>query len=153
MAIGNEGHCAGNGLIVFQGLEGGAEEVCQEGDGDGAGAGLLAAVAAGEASEGFTGVRDEGEGEGELLYLAGVLPVLEGVEVAFGGACAGAGVLRVVRGGSRCWEALRGYNRTHVLEMVGGYGRGWQSSGEWHEAIPGQRELQPGLELPLADDR
>lgn len=77
-------------MIVSQGLEGGAEEVRQEGDGDGAGAGLLAAVAAGEASEGFTGVRNEGEGEGELLELAGVLPVLERIKVALGGAGAGA---------------------------------------------------------------
>ena len=93
MAIGNEGHCAGNGLIVpsgggraLQREQGGAEEVGEEGDGDGAGAGLLTAVAADEAVEGFTGVGDEGEGEGELLELAGVNAVLEGVEVAFGGA-------------------------------------------------------------------
>jgi hypothetical protein len=46
-------------LIVSQGLEGGAEEAGQEGDGDGAGAGLPAALASGEAVEGFAGVRDE----------------------------------------------------------------------------------------------
>ncbi len=64
VAIGNEGYCAGNGLIVpdgraFQCQQGGAEEAHQEGDGDGAGAGLLTALALGEAVEGFAGVRDE----------------------------------------------------------------------------------------------
>ncbi len=63
-AIRDEGDGAGKGLIVSQGLEGGAEEVGEEGDGDGAGAGLLAAVASDEAVEGFAGFGDEGEGEG-----------------------------------------------------------------------------------------
>jgi hypothetical protein len=44
---------------AFQRQQGGAEEARQEGDGDGAGAGLPAALASGEAVEGFAGVRDE----------------------------------------------------------------------------------------------
>ena len=74
----------------LQSLEAGAEEVCQELDGNGAGLGLLAALTADEASEGLAGVGDEGEGYGELLELVGVLPVLQGIKVAFGGAGAGA---------------------------------------------------------------
>jgi hypothetical protein len=72
--------------LIVQGLEGGLEEVGEDGDGDGAGLGLLAALALHEADEGFAGVRDEGEGEAELFYLAGGGAVLEGVKVAFGGA-------------------------------------------------------------------
>ena len=73
----------------LESLEAGAEEVCQEVDGDGAGLGLLTALAADEAGERLAGVRDEGEGYGELLALVGVGAVLEGVEVAPGGAGAG----------------------------------------------------------------
>ena len=86
----------------FQRQQGGAEEAGQEGDGDGAGAGLPAALASGEAVEGFAGVRDEGEGEGELLELVGVLPVLEGVKVAPGGAGAGASAAPSGRAGAVC---------------------------------------------------
>ena len=75
-------------MIVYE-LEGGAEEVGEDGCGDGAGAGLLAALAGHEAEEGFAGAGDEGEGGGEVLHLAGGLSVFHGVEVAFG--CAGAG--------------------------------------------------------------
>ncbi len=74
----------------LQSLEAGVEEVCQELDGNGAGAGLLAALTADEAGEGLAGVRDEGEGYGELLELLRVSAVLEGVKVALGGAGAGA---------------------------------------------------------------
>ena len=79
--IRDDGYGVGIGMIVsgLQSLEAGAEEVCQELDGNGAGLGLLAALTADEAGEGFTGVRDEGEGYGELLELLRVLPVLEGV--------------------------------------------------------------------------
>ncbi len=102
-------------MIVFQGLEGGAEEVCQEGDGDGAGAGLPAALASGEASEGFTGVRDEGEGYGELLELLGVLPVLERIKVALRGT--GAGAAATAAGGA---GAVVGRHCDPILERVCG---------------------------------
>jgi hypothetical protein len=101
----------------FQALEGGAEQIGEEGDGDGAGAGLLAALAAGEASEGFAGLRDEGEGYGELLDLAGVLPVPEGVEVALGGAGAGAAA---APSGARGPGAVVGGHCDPILERACG---------------------------------
>ena len=76
-------------MIVYE-LEGGAEEVGEDGCGDGAGAGLLAALTGHEAEEGRAGAGYEGEGDGEVPHLAGGLAVLHGVEVAFGGAGAGA---------------------------------------------------------------
>ena len=53
-------------MIVYE-LEGGAEEVGEDGCGDGAGAILLAALAGHEAEEGFAGAWYEGEGGGEVL--------------------------------------------------------------------------------------
>ena len=90
--IGDDGYGVGIRMIVscLQSLDAGEEKVCQELDGNGAGAGLLVTLAADEAVEGLAGVRDEGEGEGELLDLVGVLPVLQRIKVAFGGAGAGA---------------------------------------------------------------
>ena len=76
-------------MIVYE-LEGGAEEVCEDGCGDGAGAGLLAALAGHEAEEGFAGAGYEGEGGGEVLHLAGGLAVGEGVQVPLGSTGAGA---------------------------------------------------------------
>ena len=92
-------------MIVYE-LEGGAEEVGEDGCGDGAGAGpstklrtgLLAALAGhpstelrtGETEEGFAGAGDEGEGGGEVLHLAGGLAVLHGIQVPLRGSCAGA---------------------------------------------------------------
>jgi len=76
-------------LIVYE-LEGGAEEVGEDGCGDGAGAGLLAALAGHEAEEGFAGAGDEGEGGGEMLHLAGGLAVLHGIQVPLRGSGAGA---------------------------------------------------------------
>ncbi len=105
--IGDEGYGAAKGLIVpLQVVEAGAEEVGEELDGDVAGLGLLAAVASHETGQALAGLRDDGQGDGELLELAGVGAVLEGVEVAPGGAGAGAaaattmgrGVLRLLVG-------------------------------------------------------
>ena len=100
-------------MIVYE-LEGGAEEVGEDGCGDGAGAGpstklrtgLLTALAGhpstelrtGETEEGFAGAGDEGEGGGEVLHLVGGFAVpstrlragLHGVEVPPGGSGAGA---------------------------------------------------------------
>lgn len=51
---------------------------------------LAGAVAAGEVEKGATGLRDPGEDGAELGELGGAAAVLEGVEVASGGAGAGA---------------------------------------------------------------
>ena len=88
--VGDEGYGVGKGLIVFQGMEAGAEEVLEKVEADGAGAGLALAVATGEAKDGLAGLRQEGESQDELLELAGVSAAFERVEVAFGGTSAGA---------------------------------------------------------------
>jgi hypothetical protein len=117
--------------LIVQGLEGGLEEVGEDGDGDGAGVGLLTALALHEAGEGFAGVRDEGEGEGELLYLAGGLAMLKGIQVPFGGTSTGASAapstrLRAGAAGGAGEGVVRhceGDGRTDVLRC----GRGmWQ---------------------------
>ena len=96
-------------MIVYE-LEGGAEEVCEDGCGDGAGLGLLAALAGHEAEEGFAGAGDEGEGGGEVLHLAGGLAVLHGVEVAAG--CAGAGASAAPAAGAGLRLGLGGHGET-----------------------------------------
>jgi hypothetical protein len=113
--------------LIVQGLEGGLEEVGEDGDGDGAGLGLLTALALHEADEGFAGVRDEGKGEAELFYLAGGLAVFEGVKVAFGGAGTGASAAAAGGAGQGLLRHCEGDGRTDVLRC----GRGmWQGAGE-----------------------
>ena len=57
--IREDGYAGAGRLIVYE-LEGGAEEVGEDGCGNGAGAGLLAALAGHEAEEGFAGAGYEG---------------------------------------------------------------------------------------------
>ena len=77
-------------MIVFEGGEGGAEEVGEEAVAELGGGAPLAAVAAGELDEGVADGGQEGEGGRKVAELLGALAVLEGVEVALRGAGAGA---------------------------------------------------------------
>ncbi len=70
-------------------LVGTLDEALEEEGGDLFGAALLEPVAAGEAEEGFAGLREGGEEGAELGELGGAPPMFEGVEVA--GWRAGAG--------------------------------------------------------------
>jgi len=80
-------------------LMGVLEEALEEEGGDIFGAALLdpsaklrtGLVAAGECEEGVAGLGDGGEEDAELGELSGASSVLEGVEVALGGAGAGSG--------------------------------------------------------------
>ena len=63
-------------------------EVAEPG-GEGDGGGVVLPAAAGEALEVAAEEGDLGEGKGEVANLVGAQAVLEGVEVAFGGAGAG----------------------------------------------------------------
>ncbi len=81
------------GLIVQSTLlylMGALDEALEEEGGDLFGAALLEPVAAGEAEEGFAGLRGGGEEGAEQGELGGATAVLEGVEVAGWGAGAGA---------------------------------------------------------------
>ena len=72
-------------------LVGVLEEALEEEGGDVFGAALLELVAAGEGEEGLASLGDGGEEDAELGELCGASAVLEGVEVALGGAGAGSG--------------------------------------------------------------
>ena len=66
------------------------KEALEEEGGHVFGAALLGAVASGEGEEGLAGLGDGGEEDAEFCELSRPTPVLEGVEVAFGGTGAGA---------------------------------------------------------------
>jgi len=76
-------------LIVLEAGEAGAEELGEEEVAGHGGGAALTALAAADLDEGVADVGQQGEGDGKLLKLGGVPPVLEGVEVALGGAGAG----------------------------------------------------------------
>ena len=69
---------------------GALDHAAEEEDGDLFGFALFGAVAAGEVQEGAAGFGDVGEDGAELCELGGAMAVFEGVEVASGGAGAGA---------------------------------------------------------------
>jgi len=86
-AEGCEGAVAGPACGDLAGV---LEEAGEEEGGDLVGAALLDLVASGEGEEGVADLRVGGEEEAELGELGGAAAVLEGVEVAAGGAGAGA---------------------------------------------------------------
>jgi hypothetical protein len=69
---------------------GALDEALEEEGGDFFGATLLELVAAGECEEGLASLGDGGEENADFRHLGGAAAVFEGVEVAFGGAGAGA---------------------------------------------------------------
>jgi hypothetical protein len=76
-------------LIVLEAGEAGAKELGEEVMASHGGGAALTALTAGDFDEGVTDVGQQGKGDRQLLKLGGVLPVLEGVEVASGRASAG----------------------------------------------------------------